>query len=382
MSLFTMTQIVFASVVVFLVIFCTISADTAPLLSIESSKTKEIRPDEFLDIKIIISRAASISAGSIELDIQIFDEKGIILSPSIKRESKPLIKDGGTLYATHSVQLNPRMKPGDYTMNVSVDVANLVLGPASIQFSVKKINSEIETYEDIINDLFSRSKNITLKNKGNAPSLQIIQEEIPWYLNFFTSTYPKDVVIKKGKDVYIYEWAITIEPFEVTYVYYHSSYVPLLAILIAIILGVVVILQKSEFLTLSKEIVSQKHHRDTMVITIALHIKNFSEQVREKIVIQDIVPSLAKVNTDFDMLKPSIKKTDGIITLEWIIPSLEPNEERVISYSIETQYKIYGAFELPQAKLIYSIEEDNVFTSSSNRVKCLIEEDVEESEDL
>ena len=88
-------------------------------------------------------------------------------------------------------------------------------------------------------------------------------------------------------------------------------------------------------------------------LKVLLHLKNRSNKPVDEVKLIDRVPPIASIDRDFAMgtLHPDkvIRHEHKGTILKWNISTLDPYEERIISYNIISKLKIIGGVTLPNA---------------------------------
>ena len=339
-----------------------------PSLSLSLIDPGPFYPEESINIGIIVENAVNIEVGSLDVDVQTVDIHGDIIPPIIRRTPVTVHKDGGTLSASHSVTLEQDIAPGDYTITVSVMAGGLTIGPESLGFTVGS-KSGVDVFPFIEKEMMRKKTTYRLRNKGNTPTVYPVQERIPWYLDIFTIAEPRPTRKVAERNAYLYVWEISLDPLEEAEVRVEVSYIPFLAVTVAIVLAAIFVLQTSRALTLEKEISIKKNNKGNAYASITIHLRNFSERAIEKVSVIDRVPLMAKVNRSFPTLKPTtIQRGEQWTEVTWTIERLEPKEERVFSYSMKSVIEVIGTVDLPPARILHIRPDGRKLEIESNPV--------------
>ncbi len=340
-----------------------------PSLSISLRDPGPFYPEDGIDIGIIVENAVNIEVGSLDVDVQIVDINGDIIPPIIRRTPVTVHKDGGTLSASHSVTLEPDIAPGDYSITVSVMAGGLTIGPETLGFTVGS-KSGVDVFPVIEKEMMRKKTTYRLRNKGNTPTVYTVQERIPWYLDIFTIAEPRPTRKVAERNAYLYVWEVSLDPLEEAEVRAEVSYIPFLAVTVAIVLAAIFVLQTSRALTLEKEISIKKDKRGRKAIaSITIHLRNFSERAIENVNVVDRVPLMAKVSKSFPTLKPTtIQRGEQWTEVIWTVERLEPKEERVFSYSMTSVIEVIGTVDLPPARILHNRPDGRKLEIESNPV--------------
>ena len=88
----------------------------------------------------------------------------------------------------------------------------------------------------------------------------------------------------------------------------------------------------------------------------------------ENVTIEDLIPPVAKLIKDFKTMKPQIKKTNDGTKIVWNLKELQPFEERILTYKMETLIGTLDYLKLPKAKMS-GIVKNREITATSNHLK-------------
>ena len=181
--------------------------------------------------------------------------------------------------------------------------------------------------------------------------------ERKFFEGIFTSTIPKAEKVKEDGQKY-YSWEQTLEPGENVELTRKVSYVPLaIIIIILIILGIVYYFIKPEVIIKKKVVNVSRTEGGVSEVKLLLLVKNISKKDVRNLRITDTIPNMAVyVKEDLPgTLHPKRVRSYEVTgtTIEWAMPELVKNEERIIRYKIRTKLSILGAIKLPNAEVSY-----------------------------
>jgi hypothetical protein len=88
-------------------------------------------------------------------------------------------------------------------------------------------------------------------------------------------------------------------------------------------------------------------------IFVTLDVKNSTIHEIKNVIVKDTVPPIAKVVERFDTMKPDLKKSEAGTEMTWRIKSLQPLEERVLTYRIKPVVEVIGTLRMPSASINY-----------------------------
>ncbi len=273
----------------------------------------------------------------------------------------------------------------DYDDNTLPKKENLTLywSVENVTFGPELIPVEIAGYElpfstlTIINQSFL-VKNITVyfTNKGTLPRVESFKLKVPFLGDSFTLISPpyEKIVEVNGKKYYL--WNIELNPGMSEKITVYTDYRTLF-IVIFFIISVLIIALFTYFyfrpgvVVNKKAIVQRIEEGGIGEYKIVIYIKNRTSKPVNSIKIVDILPKIAKLSDSFEVgtLKPKKilhHKTRGTL-LRWEISTLEPGEERIISYRTSLRLAVVGKLVLPAVKVRY-LQGHRLRTSSSQKI--------------
>ncbi|MFH1710756.1 MAG: hypothetical protein ABH840_00425 [Nanoarchaeota archaeon] len=196
-----------------------------------------------------------------------------------------------------------------------------------------------------------RENIIEKSNEGNIPTLSEITIKKDIFSRLFTQFNSEPTsVIRKGLVVY-YSWSEQLKPGDSLIVKSNTNYLyPLLIIAVIIILAYLVFLYTFSPLILRKKVGFVKAKGGEFALKISISVS--SRKFVEKISIADRFPGIVKIYEKFGAFHPD--KVDHINRrLVWNIESLQPGEERILSYIVYSKVGVVGKFELPPTVAVY-----------------------------
>lgn len=218
--------------------------------------------------------------------------------------------------------------------------------------------------------MLKKVKEISVTNTGNAEHEETITSETTFLRSLFSTTKPRAEVIKEG-DKRFFSWTLSIAPQQTEVLSIMLNFRPLFAVLalLAIVIGLYYYLRSPVLIKKSYADVSMKHG-GVSNFSIVLNLKNRGNKALSDIKIIDKVPSMLEVEKKFKV--GSIHPTKIIdhgkkgTVVRWEIDSLEPGEERIINYSINSKLSILGMFKIPAAIVRYKTEDGKKARTRSN----------------
>lgn len=237
---------------------------------------------------------------------------------------------------------------------------------------VKSVSKEIFSKRE-----FLRKINVyMLTNNGNIESEETVKLPLSFIKSIFTRTIPESTKTRMDGQRYI-KWTVKLEPrstasLKITEDYRMLFYIALIAVVVAwayyTFRSPVVIRKEARVVGRMAEGISD--------VKVVLNIRNRSSRPAEALRIIDSIPYLIEVDRDFKVgtippTKIARHETKGTL-LRWNIDSLEPLEERIVTYRIMSGLKIIGSLRLP-ASVAKFTDKGKSRIIHSNRVTVLPE---------
>jgi len=212
----------------------------------------------------------------------------------------------------------------------------------------------------------------TFTNKGNIATEKEFRIKTSLLKSVFTSTKPKQKSIKNQEGRF-YIFKIKLKQDQTESITITTNYRMLFFMLIAAIGAIVLYYIFRSPVVIKKEFIKMRAKENDEGFSrakILILIKNRSSKEISNIRIIDRVPSLANVDKNFGIgtIPPEkiIRHEKKGIILRWEIGSLEPYEERIISYQITTKMEIIGNLKLSSALAKFKNKRGRIIRVYSN----------------
>ncbi len=255
------------------------------------------------------------------------------------------------------------------SMNITLDrvrrvVEILAYSNVDEQLSVKK-------------SFFKKVENISFFNDGNIAAIKELVIKASVFKSLFVSSVPAYDIKYIGNERSLY-WELKLEPQERKNVVIVTNYRPLLVILFLAALLVAgyfflrspIIIQKNCSIIKKR---NKSHEKEISRLKVILHIKNRTSNIMDDVVVVDRIPGIAELEDDFGLgtLRPTkiIKNEKRGTLLKWNIGSLEPYEERIISYKLSSKLNVIGEISLKQAMVKFKGRFGKTNKAYSNQAK-------------
>ncbi len=281
---------------------------------------------------------------------------------------------------TITLPLPANATPGEYDVNVTLIADGEFLDPV-IRDSfiiIPYTDVRIETNETW--GFFRKRTSYTIINKGNAPAAVTLPMRIPFsWLGHFTSfraengTRLEKSLLVNTTGAYALT-RITLPPGGRMRVEGQLSYALFVWLTLITILALVLYQVMRSPIQIRKDaVVVGVSQGGVSEIRIVLHVKNLNGKKRFKdITIIDPLPRLVELIREKDERfgKPRVyvNEREGSV-IKWYIDSLEPYEERIITYRVRSRLSLLGKITLPRAILTFKDEDGTEQVTRSNLVR-------------
>lgn len=293
-------------------------------------------------------------------------------SSVINKDYDISLKPLETKKLTFEAVIDPLTPPQEDTMKVTVVS---IEGPEVYQFELVSVPFTVVSYEDFEKDLVDETttlktiRTITLTNKGNAPYVDKYRLPTNLIHSMFTTSQPE--ALKLGTE---FVWDLNLQKGETQTIVITTNYRPLAFLILALaVLVVAYFIFRSPIIMTKQAAVVGTREGGISELKILLTIKNRSNSRVKSVNIIDLVPRIATLKQDQEIGTVMPDKTihneiQGTL-LKWNIDQIEPREERLISYKIQSKLSILGGVTLPVAVARFITEKGRTRNSNSNKTK-------------
>jgi len=309
-----------------------------PHLTPQWGISKQITPGVGTDVNLIIKNDGN---------LPVPETKAVLSSPLLSGPVNlniPALKSGEAKLVWNSKLEIPTNTPvGDYQFDLKIykDGNLLSKNTYTVQVAPKPaVKASVTKTKGFLGTGYT----VVLENIGNTEANDYYKIQIPSWQAIFLQSKIKPQ-IQKLESLAQVAWPFQIGVGESKVIKYQISYVPLFALLLAILmLGYVFGYYFRQELLITKEVIGSEK-----ALKVRLSVKNNSGKPLQKVVIEDHVPTpLKMVGADH---KPLVtKSSDGVAKLFWKYDVLWPGEEKTITYDIKSSLNVVGSVILPPAK--------------------------------
>jgi len=269
-------------------------------------------------------------------------------------------------------QLDSLEAPQDDTLIITLIRENETVNRVRKPFSIIEYSDLIEDVK-VKGGFLKTSYTIEIFNDGNVKKIGDYKLKSNFFKTLVTFESPKAKTSKAEPGYLIFEYILepqTKQTIKATFNYGIYIYTAIFIILIVILYytyrSPVIVRKDAKVIGSIKEGVSE--------MKVMLHIKNRSQRTIENIRVIEKIPRLVKFEkgTYIGTLAPDkiIEHAKLGTTIRWNLKSLEPFEERIITYKIKSKLNIIGGFAMPRVIIRFETPNGKERTIFSN--KCNI----------
>ncbi len=236
---------------------------------------------------------------------------------------------------------------GTYIVEANILEKNLT---STSSFEIEPIKNVTQSKE-VTSTAFYKEIKIYVKNFGNVieKNLTVVQDIPP---NIITWIVQPTRCYNERKTC---EWNIQeLKPGETYEVSYRIEYWPNILGFLGIIVGIGFVVAFFVLIVSKPRIAKRYKKKGKGRYTIILEIKNSFFYKIKNAVVRDWVSPLAKVELEFEGVKPIIRKSEAGTELIWRLGEINPRGEIILSYRIKTL--VQGELKMPKACIRYKTE--------------------------
>jgi hypothetical protein len=321
-----------------------------PSVALGMDVPEKIDPRYHVKVSIYLRNRNQLNITS--LDMKIASDG--LFEKQFTRSLDPLMEDR----EEYIFELDDLQAPGIYT--VVVEITSLGKSISKVEKTFEIIGYTLPKEDvQITRGIFKTITTYTISNTGNAPldyTITIPDKILQGMFGTYGGTYLQAPAHERVNGERVLAWHPTILSQGTETVIVTHNYQLAVAIIVFIIIVLITYLSTRSPISLVKE-AKEELHEGQHVVKVRVLIRNRSNKPRYKINVKDRVPPLAVVikRAHIGTLQPTSVRPDrkqGTI-LTWELDVLEPHEERLVAYIIQTRLKVLGGFTLRPAKVSF-----------------------------
>lgn len=297
---------------------------------------ESVGPGENMSSQVTVRSLSGATIEDYRVEMDVFNS-------TYTRSSSPVIP-GGERTLDFDLEV-PFKEPGNFNISYSLytkgELDQVVNRTVKIE-EVKNIRYSTDTSDGILGS----SRVLNARNTGNIPSEIVLNTSYSSYLTPLVAFSEEPTRTSENDSVTFYHWNKSLDPDEDFTVEARVSYwIPALMVLLSII-SVFGVRRISSDLDVSKEaeMVSGE-------LKISIRVKNTSRNIMNTVTIQEFVPDIADVISEFEMARPNVRRTSDGTELEWDVGNLSPGESAIVQYRVTPRVRVEGGVELKPAEI-------------------------------
>ncbi len=296
-----------------------------------------------------------------------------------------IVVDGGLFYKEFeetllpqqekSIQVNfdldPYQEPGAQKLEVKLNIDNKTYASLVESYIIEQV-SDVQVSQQKSREFLRTLYTLNIVNNGNIHSTKSIEMQKNWIERIFLRSDNKYEVAKsEGKPVV--KWVVELDPEEELTITVSNNYRVLFAI--ALIILIIIYLYynlRSEIIIKKKaSVLHMKRMEGVSRIKIKLFIKNRTSKKLHDVEVREKVSKLTELVEEkhsLGSLRPSkVVKGKSATLVKWNFEHLEPYEERIITYKLESKLKLVGSVQFPRTIIKFKNHDGKICRTGSNK---------------
>jgi len=321
---------------------------------------EKIDPREKITIKVTLNNQNPINYTNLTIKIEsnlIKDELYTDLGPKEEKVVE-VTKEIGALTPPQEARL---------VLAIFLD-KRVIVNPFVKEFEVIEYVAKEDLQEQ--KSLLKSTKGLKVVSNNPEHKGQVKVETTP-FKNLFLSSDPRAELVKENGKYYLV-WDIEVGEDNTASIYITENYRLLVVIIALSITAVALYFLFRSPIVVRKGVANVSYSEGGISdAKVVVRVKNRSGSQITNIEVVDHVPHIAHVEKELSIgsMQPHaiLQHPKRGLIIKWTIESLEPGDERVLSYRMRSRLPILGEFNLPTASARCKIG-DKVVISNSNRV--------------
>jgi hypothetical protein len=335
-----------------------------PAVSLDVEYDEAIEPTQDFKLKIKLRNRNALDLKNMTLLIKsdLFEKK---LTESISPLQEKTVQA--------SFELDNFAEPKTHMLDVLLQVDNETFAESHTEIKIKEY-SNIDVQQEKVREFLSTITTLSSKNYGNVASTKTIEVQKNWFQRLFISAEPEYTLgTSEGKPAM--SWQVTLEPNQEVVIKYTSNYRLLFVIGLAIILTIYLYFALRSPIVLIKK--AKVLHTKTSAegisrIKVRVFMKNRTGKRLHDVEVREKISKMMEVVEEKHTLgspKPSKIIRGKTATLaKWEFDALEPYEERIITYKLESKLKLIGSLEFLRTRVKFRNQDGKLKRNVSNRL--------------
>ncbi len=294
-----------------------------------------------------------------------------IESELIKTQTKFNMKPLGKTSLSFPLKFSPYQTPLIDTITLTFSHDGKEIKSLKTHYTIEPYSDVRKTQDELKNGFLKSERTITFYNNGNKDETKKFYTKTNFIQKLFTSTKPAYFQMKNQTGSYL-GWELKLQPMVSAQISIAQNYSFIFwIVLLAVIMWLVYMFLRTPLMLDKGAKVIEVKEGAISQIKVLLTLKNRTSKQIINIRLADRVPDIGAISQEFDMgtLRPEkvVRDERGGTVLKWIIPSIEPYEERLITYKIKARLQVVGTFALPSALAKFKTNSGSELKTKSGR---------------
>jgi len=266
--------------------------------------------------------------------------------------------------------INPLAKPDEHELSVKVLSEDNLISTEEQSFKIIHYVDTKETSEQK-KSFFKIDTTYSFMNNGNSGDEVIKKFPAGHIKKWFVSTEP-EAEWKNVEGEKFFEWRFILSPQGEYEIKVTENYrLPVIIVIVIVIIILLYFFLRSPIVC-KKDALPKLTKGGVSEVKVKIFVKNRTRKKVNNVRIIDIVPPIAEIEQTASVgtLHPTkiIKSNKKGTIVKWDLTSLDPYEERIITYNIKSRLKIIGGLSLPSTRVKFESTKGADRAIASNEV--------------
>jgi len=336
-----------------------------PSIEVDVDMPQKIDPREKVNIEISLRNRNNLNIEEliVRLESKLINKEYAIPFSGLEERTDELV-----------FQLDPLVAPQEDTLTIILIRNNETVNRVYKQYQVIAYADLIE--DKSINRGFLKTTHIIeIYNDGNIEKSGEYRLDTNFFKKLVTFKNLDTVSSREEPGYIIFEYTLQPQETQIIKVTINYGIYIYTALFIILIIILYFTLRSPVLVKKEAKVIGSMKKEGASEIKVMLHIKNRSQKSVENIKIIEKIPRLVKFEKSYYIgtMAPDkvIEHAKLGTTIRWNINSLEPFEERIITYKIKSKLNIIGGFSLPKVIIRFETVNGKERTIYSNKCKIL-----------
>ncbi|MFQ5474298.1 MAG: hypothetical protein ACE5DM_00520 [Candidatus Nanoarchaeia archaeon] len=309
-----------------------------PDVDVSVSVPKKLDPNQEYDVKVTLRNKNIIDLKNVQVSVKgklVSSEQEVSLGPEEEK------------VVSVAIILPDDIEPTTDTLMIEVKRGEEVFYSKAHSIEVTEYLPPFTQNVTVEKRFLKTVRTIVLKHDGNSFKESPVKLETTRRLDLFTKTIPKaEFITEDGRE--FYQWTVALEPGDEQVLIVKTSYRGLALLIMLAILAYILYLFLKNPIEVSKTFRDVSYEDGTIrEAKVVIHVKNRSSKTVRRVHIIERLPQVIGVKKGsfkhtLEPTKAYPHRKEGTV-LEYEIASLEPKEERLISYGLKSKMHIIGS---------------------------------------